>query len=107
MGQRGPSYSSAVLEYFTKSPGEILYTSDITKNLNLTKDQVQSAISRFKNRKGINFEVISAGHAYRYQPGPAEEKKTGNRVFEEIGVTKKGDIIIQDSDGNLYRAEEL
>ncbi|HSH62174.1 MAG TPA: hypothetical protein VK988_21500 [Acidimicrobiales bacterium] len=42
---------------------------------------------------------------WAYKPGAAKRKSI--ELFEKIGVSKLGQIVIQDEDGNLYLAEPI
>lgn len=98
----------ALLEFFTKHTGEIINTTDIALAIKATDKQVKGAVNTLLGH-GHDIESVSRGTAYVYRGMKSEikPKSTGKRMFEEIGVGKNGIIVIQDTDGNLYKAEEI
>jgi hypothetical protein len=48
-------------------------------------------------------EVVNPASAWRYMPN----RNSGKRLFEEVGPTRDGSIIIQDERGNLLKAFPL
>lgn len=108
LSRRGPATSYKVLNYLNANPNLNLTVEDVSKNTGLDKSQVQSAMSRLKQR-GLNIEVVLAGNCYRYIPTSVTSNghKNNRKLFEEIGTAKDGRIVIQDTDGNLYVATQL
>lgn len=95
-----------VIEYFTKRPGETLYVTDLASALGVDKTQVQQCITNFKLKGEMpDLETLVRGNSWVYKPN--HNKSNDKRLFEELGVTKSGAIVIQDSDGNLWRAEPI
>lgn len=98
-----------LLEYLTKRPGEVLNTADIARDIKATESQVKGAVKTLLGH-GHDIESVSRGNAYIYR-GLKQEiktaKKSDKRIFEEIGQSKSGAIVIQDAEGNLYKAEEI
>lgn len=99
-----------VLAVITKRPGEIIYLKDIVAATGLDEKQVQSAINNMRRDDPTlesTIQTVARGQAWRYDPTGRRRKDGEKRMFEELAVTKTGALIIQDQDGNLYRAEEL
>jgi biotin operon repressor len=111
---RGPARSGPVFAYLEHRIGQAVHVDDVAADLGFTKQQVKSAVNNLRTTKGIPIETLVAGYSWRYLPNskPSEDSP-GNgsnhtkRIFEEIGVTKTGLIILQDEDGNLFSAQEL
>lgn len=119
----------ALMEYFAKHPNEPVFLKDLVEATGLITVQVQGNISNIMrdHRLGyfdFNIERISAGQVWMYKPGtttpvstPTSEERNeaparndftyGKRTFEELGTTKRGSIVIQDDEGNLYTAVQL
>lgn len=116
--------SPKVHAYLSKNRNLDVNIKDIMEGTGLTEMQVRNACQLLKTRPGIDLQVIIAGHVYRLVSNPnsveddemvkpaafIEPIKTSEpskRVFEELGTTKDGRIVIQDADGKLYEAKEL
>lgn len=116
----------ALMEYFAKHPNEPVFLRDLVAATGLITVQVQGNISNIMRDHKLgyldfNIERISAGQVWMYKPSAKSEavetEKGENpsldystqhkRVFEELGTTKRGSIVIQDDEGNLYKAVEL
>lgn len=102
---RASGLRSQVSEYLHRRPGEEVFVTDIAKDLGLTKKQVQNCVTNAM-REGAwpDVEIVTRGNSWRFIPDNRNDRKSNKRMFEEIGVTKDGSIVIQDTDGNLYRA---
>ncbi len=104
------SVISRVLKYVEQSVGVTVNAHDIAEELNLSIKQTNNAMARLPE---LNPGIIRVGRGlYRYE-GPevaakkAEENSTG-QLFELVGTTKKGKLILQSDDGHtLYVAQEL
>ena len=105
-----------ILKYLSNFPGEDVFLADLVKATKLQPDQVKSAMLNIKyaNARGdIDFplETIQAGQIWRHTPEQAANSAANNgsnkTKYEELGITKTGDLIIQDEAGKLYRATEL
>lgn len=93
-----------VMQYLESHPGKTLHLGDMAADLNLTNMQVSTAIS-FIRRDGSLHEVEQVGKGiYRYRP---TNGKPSSELYEKVGVTKTGALVIQDENGRLYKAEEL
>lgn len=95
-------------EYFTKRPGQELFLDDILEDAHAegyawSARQLQGAIANAVYQNVLSLETIIRGRSWRYLP----EKQNDRRVFEEIGVTKEGRVVIQDNEGTLWLAEQL
>lgn len=96
-----------LVEYFIKNQGVPVFLKDIREFTGATSDvAVQNAISNLRGEGDWESKIMiqAAGRVWVYRDIPMP---TGKRLFEELAVTKTGDIIIQDNDGKVYRAVEL
>lgn len=105
---------ATLMEYFAKRTGEYVYANDLMKATSLSLDQIQGNINNLirDDKLGkLNFpiEVITRGQIWVHRPAPAkvEPVQHERRVFEELGWTKRGTLIIQDEKGTLFEATEL
>lgn len=119
-GKRESGVGTKVLKYFADRPGDIVFIEDMRAALNLRDVQITSAIHHLSKRGRRNvraiIETVNAGQSWRYlgmddtQNVPEKQTQTRTeplRVFEEIGTTRDGSLIIQATDGKLYRATEM
>lgn len=106
---------AAVFEHLHANPGIEVTVHELSRATGFDARRVQNAISYLRNGvhgRDLKIDVLVSGSTWRYMPGkPAEVASepapTGRRVFEEVGPTASGDIIIQDTKGALYRARLL
>jgi hypothetical protein len=108
MAQRKQSHrgaASKVAQYLVKREGKLVYVQELQKDLGLDQRQAQNALYYVKahTEVGKGVEVIQRGAIYRY----VAPRNGEGRVFEQLATTKDGHLILQDEEGNLYRAEQL
>jgi hypothetical protein len=103
-----------LMEYFSKHPGTHVFLRELVETTQRTAEQVQGNISNLvrDHRSGkLNFyiECVTRGQVWMYLPNKEkpEVKRKGMRLFEELGTTKRGTIVIEDDEGNLYEAKDL
>lgn len=103
--------SASVREYFTTHPGVEVPLSELKSAIGkqVSNSVIHNAISYLRVRGDFPIETLAHGRIWRHRPAataPAAAKND-KRVFEELAITKTGDIIIQDEEGKVYRAVEL
>lgn len=101
-----------VMAYFAARPGEHCFLENIVKETKLNHGQVRGAINNMiaANRRGeleFPLEVVQKGQIWVHRPKAEEASSTVSKVYEQLGITKAGEIIIQDETGVLYKAQEL
>lgn len=99
--------SPKVLDYLYRNANVHVHAMDIVRDTGLTLLQVQGAIGNLRRTKGMDIETIIAGQVFVLHTKNEAAKVNGKRVFEELGTTKDGRLIIQDADGNLFEAKEM
>lgn len=106
------SVSKPVLSALIKHPYTEIPVADLAKETGFTLTQVSNAVIHLRD-KGIRIEIPMRG-VYRYVPGAAptgkpvaEPPKPSKLLFEEIGRTKSGEIVVEGEDGALYKLCEL
>lgn len=107
-------YRDKLLKYLLEHPMEVVFLDTLVEIAEGKTNGVQSAMHNLvKNIPQI--ERMVGGKAWRWnpdvtestgQPEPANAQPT-RRMFEEIGQTREGDLVIQDDTGTLYRATAL
>lgn len=109
MRNRGVSAGAA--RYLMDRPGEAVWLQDIADYVGTQERPVQSAINNMRNTPGDQvgeaLDVLVRGQCWRYMPDNSPEAGTDNTLFEEVGRTKQGHLVLQDCEGNLYRAQAL
>lgn len=99
----------AVIEYLQKHAGQALFVSDIAADLNVEPRVVQVAISNARNNNtggaATQIETLIRGRQFRWNGGVS--KHNGRALFEEIGKTKSGDLLVESEDGIVYKLVEL
>lgn len=125
--------NARVHEYLMKRQGQTVFVSDMMADCDGTKIQIQTAVSRCKKTYGLPIESVVSGNSYKVgvvrnlgaghsapkgvptfgDHGPelielpkGSVVKPVKRVFEEVGTARTG-LVIQDTDGKLYLAQEL
>lgn len=98
----------AILAVFLENKNQAVTLNQLTHQTGLEASKVQSNVNNLKNSKRDHFtiETITRGQIWILRDSP-EKPTPGKRIFEEIGPTRDGAIVIQDGDGNLYKATEL
>jgi hypothetical protein len=100
--QRG--HKAKVLHYIEHNPNMRLYINDIAAAIGLEYQQVNTVVSAaIRSGELPGLERPMQG-VICYSPQGA---KVGRMLFEEIGRSKTGKILIQDEAGNIYVAEEI
>jgi hypothetical protein len=109
-----PRVKDRVVEYLTRHPGVVVWRGDISRDLNLTPEQVTSAISGiYRSHIGDarnHVVVVESGRAWRWSDAPlvpdvAPDK--GKRLFEELAQTAEGRILAKGDDGKVYWVSEV
>lgn len=101
--------SASIIDFLSKRRNQIVTVTEMMEELKLTKTQIQGNITHLQKRSNVKITTCVAGQAWMLTDGPVEKKPVSGsrRMFEEIGPSKAGFLVIQDTDGKLYKAEEL
>jgi hypothetical protein len=87
----------------------------IAKAVGEDEKTTQQAISRLVHRNIAHIDVITRGHVWiyhglngadRFEFAKPKENRRGD-LFECIGETKDGSLVLEDAAGKIYRAIEL
>jgi biotin operon repressor len=112
-GQPAPRIrrTKPVTEYLLAHKNEHVSVGEMARATGLTHKQILDTMSYLKIRNGLPIEVIASGSVYVYressQQPPTAPNGHGKRIFEEVGTTRDGRVIVQDEEGALYAATEL
>lgn len=103
--QRG--IAAALLRVLSSAPGATFWVDDLMTDLGATRVQVQGS-ANYLIHNGHPIRVVNKGTAWTYdEKPPAPEAPAEQLMFEQIGTTRIGDLILQDQNSNLYRATAL
>lgn len=97
-----------LMKAFEQKVGQIVYVDDLAAEFGTHRDTVQKGVLNLKQREEWRerVEIVVRGQAWRYL-GP-DRKGAGSKLcFEQIGVTREGDLILQCEDDRIFRAKEL
>jgi hypothetical protein len=96
------------MQYMSERPNEIVYLSKMAADLKIESRQARNAIYNLRNTKRGGWEkgleTIVGGDAWRWNSDVASQANSSGQLFEQVGVRKNGDILIEDENGKLYRA---
>lgn len=87
---------------FDMHPGLTLYRQDLAATLEVDSSAIPSAVQYCM--KTMNIETIAAGQAWRHIPN---HKNSDATLFELIGRSKSGVLILQDEEGRIFKAQEI
>jgi hypothetical protein len=104
----------AIVKYFEEHPNTPVYLSDICNATGFTGLQVQSCMSHIirENKKGNNvfpLDIVQQAQIWEHRTGWVSEEAASNNgtMFELVGQTKDGDVVIRDKSGVLFKATAL
>jgi hypothetical protein len=113
MGHKGHPTTLETLRYMRQHPGLTMHYTDIAKEISISPEYVSAALVRM-NATHPEFGVrrVASG---QYKYSPADEVFANQRppvepigkMYEKVGVTKNGAIVIKDEDGVLWMIQEM
>lgn len=102
---------AALMAYFAAHPGEVVYLPALAQALGESAERCQQGIANLVNpNRGtpdLPLQVVVRGQAWKHTPDGAPEAEPSRRLFEAIGASKDGSLILECEDGKFYRAVEL
>lgn len=121
-----PTIRTDILKVLTDRPGMVVYVDEIVEQTGFTKKQIQAVIGSLLKSNVQGLSIAVHGNAWTYSPvngnvwvdnptapvGPPvkttpRKKKVEPRIFEEVGHTKSGELMIRDQNMTLYFAKEM
>lgn len=101
-----PRTSDKVLKYFHDNKDVQVNINEMVATLGLEKSQIQNAVNNLKSRYRTNIDTVLTGNIWVFRSG-VPEIKPGSIVYEQIGVSSNGVIVIQDENGKMFKAVEI
>lgn len=109
--------TSDAIRYLQRNADKIISIDEIARGTSHSKQQIIAAISNkcqqsedFKNRierPAQGTIKYKSDTLIAFELHAVAKKTAAGNMYEQIGITKNGDLILQDEDGNLFRATEL
>lgn len=91
-----------VHRYFEQRVGQTVFSVDIAKDLGVDTRAIASAVAGLK-RQGVDVGQGPTKGSYVYRGAG----KTATTLFERIGETKDGRLVLQGEDGDIYLASKV
>lgn len=104
--------ANQTLKYMRNHPGQVYHYSDVAEVLQIDKDSVNAALARcVKTHPEYGIGRLGAGQ-YQFDPSkqhaPVEQSKGAvGQMFEAIGQTQSGVIIVRGEDGILRKLGDV
>lgn len=98
--------TAKIRELFESKPGMVIFLKDIVSEFGAEEVLVKQVMANLL-RMDSGYQVHIKTRAWLYRPEPMEAKEPSARMFEQVGVLKNGDLLLQDTDGGVYRATEM
>lgn len=98
--------TARVLQVFENNTGQDIPGSFVASQSGLTERQVHSSVAQLRNHGYAIDSPIKGRYIFRGIEASPREVRSG-RMFEEVAVGKTGVIIIQDENGELYKATPI
>ena len=98
-----------LIRYLDSKAGQRVYADSIAVDLNEPVERVRAGINNLQRELGYPIDTFSTG-VYDVRAGglpPKGRPHRSDRIFQEVGTTKDGGLVIESEDGKLYRATEL
>ena len=106
--RRNGSRSKLVLEYFMQYPGQMLTASQVSEGTGLDASQVRGAVRKMiEDGTTGAWEVNLRGNAWTYHPAGVGEESSDAECWEVVRHLKSGDVLLEDEDGNTWRATRI
>lgn len=117
--------SDRILRYIQDKAGQPVYLDELMQQFQAPRGSIQTVMKRLRS-KVPDLHVVTAGRVWRWAPDgtPAEapsraqvaraagrrqpaQPQPAARVFEEVGTTRDGGVVIRDEQGAMWRASPL
>lgn len=113
MAEKRLQTHKAVLKWMQMHPGEIHHYKDIANALggNFTIFGINASLARMVKyhpdygvtREGSGLYLYRVGAVKAPQALAPEPKREGPMMYEEVGTTQSGDVIVRDEKGVLWK----
>lgn len=110
----------SILDYMRQYSDSALSAADIARPLHLTEQQVRHALANLiagrttLGASAKHIEVVIRGNVWIWHSDPSVKlvqpiqiKQDTSTLYEEIGRSRTGTIIVEGEDGTLYKVMEI
>lgn len=116
----------AVKQWFMNHPNTDASAEQLSAILGMDTHAIQRHCWTLIHRKGMtDLNVLRRGHRWCYKPGQVDPQyrppvsrvatvatlpprpQIAGRMFEELAVTNRGEILVQCEDGSIYKLVEV
>lgn len=98
--KRPVALSAPIREYADRHPGARVWLKDLVELTGGAPTGIQTVMGKLVGEGQA--QVVTRGNCW--QIGKAQQS---GGLFEQIGTTKNGDLVVQDEDGRLFVAREV
>jgi hypothetical protein len=104
-----PRTAEYVLKAIKAHPDQQITIHELIEETGLTREQVINAIGSLRRRGRMDIETLMSGALWVWHSQPRKKEKNQETppLFAELARTKLGDIILEDENGTLWKAEKL
>ncbi len=105
----GTPIRATLVSYWTARPNAVLSVEDVMNELVEPRRRVQSGMGSLLNSGLLpGLRIVQSGNLWEYRPVvPEKNTEPRGETFEYVGTLKSGALILEDTEGILYRATEL
>jgi hypothetical protein len=117
MGEKRKAIAAQVYEYMRAHPGEALYLSAISQEIDRDPGSVSTTLGRFAAMADTPIERVQGPdgpvrglYIWRVNgtsKAKAESSKPTRAIYEYIGTIRDGSVIVQAESGELFKLAEL
>lgn len=114
LGRKRVVVRPIIIKYLTENLGVPVHINEMVEMTGADKSSVQAAMLVLLNEDKLNIDVIVGGNTWVYRgvksavAESAPVKPVGSKqLYTELGTAKDGAKILEDEEGNLWRATEL
>jgi hypothetical protein len=107
-----PHIKASLVRYFDQHPNERVHLDVLAKATEFTEMQIRTGVNNLRNESEDHRErlvTVVRGQCWMYTTHPQQTKKPadGSLYFELVGQNKDGILILQDTEGEFYKAVKL
>ena len=106
--------SRAVMSWMQKHPGEIHHYNDIrfaiaTEGLDVSPPAIAAVLAKLVKKYPERGITRTGAGLYMFRvadqraPAPVEPEKRAPMMYEEVGITQAGDVVVRDEKGMLWK----
>lgn len=112
----GATIADRVIVFLQPMVGRTVHRDQMREHLNLSDSQISNVMGGLKKDvKGVlpfSVEVVLGGRLWNIKPKVERQEKedlpaSTPEIYQEIGKTSWGQILVEDTAGNIFRLQEV